>query len=158
MYRNGSAILIAMGHLPQASFITIVKGSCLSSERLLWIGYSPETTDLWQRAIEKEMDGVAVDVIPGVSCVHEKAEKPQRFFPSVSELIPASPPYPPDTFYKVSVGLEASEVWDPNYVPVVKIEIVIGGQVQEDLAPSFPVNADDYQRVCQTVEKLLGRA
>jgi 2,4-dienoyl-CoA reductase-like NADH-dependent reductase (Old Yellow Enzyme family) len=92
----------------------------------------------------------------GVSCIHEKAEKPQRFFPSTYELIHASPPYPPDTFYKVSVGLEASEVWDPNYVPVVKIEIVINGQVQENLNPSFPLNSDDCQRVSQTVKKLLG--
>jgi len=91
----------------------------------------------------------------GVSCIHERAEKPQRFFPSVSELVPASPPYPPDTFYKVSVGLEASEVWEPNYVPVVKIEIVINSQVQENCGPSFPVNSNDYQRVFQLVRKLL---
>jgi len=91
----------------------------------------------------------------GVSCIHERAEKPQRFFPSAYELVPASPPYPPDTFYKVSVGLEALEAWDPNYVPVVKIEIVISGQVQENVNPSFPAHSDDIVRVSETVKQLL---
>ncbi len=35
----------------------------MSSNRILWIGYSPETSDLWRRAIETQLDGVAVDVI-----------------------------------------------------------------------------------------------
>jgi len=45
--------------------ITIAKGSCMSSKRLLWIGYTPETTNLWRRALETELDEVVVDVIPG---------------------------------------------------------------------------------------------
>lgn len=91
----------------------------------------------------------------GISCLQERAEKQQRFFPSASELVPANPPYPPGTFYKVSVGLEVLEMWDPNYVPVVKIELVMNGEVQENVTPSFPVNSDDFQRVSVVVNQLL---
>lgn len=37
----------------------------MSSKRVLWIGYSPETTDIWRRALETQINGVVVDVIPG---------------------------------------------------------------------------------------------
>jgi len=47
------------------------------------------------------------------------------------------------------------DVWDPNYVPVVKIEVMMNGEVQENVSPSFPADSDDIHRVSEKVKQLL---
>ena len=76
----------------------------------------------------------------------------KTFFPEISETIPASAPHPPDTFYKVSVGLEE---WDSNYVPVVKVQMVYNGKISGRRSPSYPLGTDDHIRVKETINKLL---
>jgi 2,4-dienoyl-CoA reductase-like NADH-dependent reductase (Old Yellow Enzyme family) len=87
----------------------------------------------------------------GISCVPLEDVKIETFFPQQSETIPASPPHPPGTSYRVSIGLEQ---WDSNFIPVVKIEMVHDGEVT-DRSPSFPVGTEDHAKVSRAIADLL---
>jgi 2,4-dienoyl-CoA reductase-like NADH-dependent reductase (Old Yellow Enzyme family) len=87
----------------------------------------------------------------GVSCV-PREEEAQTFFAQHSETIPASPPHPTGTAYKVSLGLEE---WNANYIPVVKIQMVYNDKVSESKSPSYPLGTDDHIRVNQAIINLL---
>lgn len=76
----------------------------------------------------------------------------QTYFPALSKMIPASPPHPPNTFYKVSIGIEA---WEANYVPVVKVQMAYGNKVSEQSNPSYPLGTDDHIRVNQAIVNLI---
>ncbi|MCD4654456.1 hypothetical protein K8T06_11050 [bacterium] len=78
----------------------------------------------------------------------------KTFFPEISELVPASPPHPKDTSYKVSIGLENM---NDKYHPIVKIQMVYNGKVSGQKNPSFPINTNDYERIFQAIKKLLDK-
>ena len=86
----------------------------------------------------------------GLSCVPLEKEV-QTFFPQFSEMISASPPHPPGTGYKVSIGLEE---WNANYLPVVKLQMVYKEKVLEG-GPSYPLGTDDHLRVNLAIINLL---
>jgi hypothetical protein len=65
--------------------------------------------------------------------------------------VPASPPHPPGTGYKISIGLED---WELNYIPVIKIQMLSNGQISER-SPSFPLGTPDHQKVTQAIAELL---
>jgi 2,4-dienoyl-CoA reductase-like NADH-dependent reductase (Old Yellow Enzyme family) len=87
----------------------------------------------------------------GLSCLPLEPEAAETFFPQLSETVSASPPYPPGTSYKISIGLED---WELNYIPVIKIQMVSNGQILER-SPSFPLGTQDHQRVSQAIADLL---
>ena len=86
----------------------------------------------------------------GVSCI-PKESKAETFFPQLTETIPASPPHPPGTNYRISIGLEQGVA---GFSPVIKIEMESKGKVLEQ-ALSFPLDSDDYQKVSSTVARLI---
>jgi tRNA-dihydrouridine synthase len=87
----------------------------------------------------------------GVSCVPLEAASAQSFFPQKSKTVWASPPYPPETGYQISIGLEQ---WDSNFIPVVKIQMVYRGNIL-DRSPSFPLGSADHQNVNKAIAELL---
>lgn len=87
----------------------------------------------------------------GISCV-PLIKEVETFFPQLSEMIPASPPHPPGTSYKVSIGLED---WDASYIPVVKVQMAYNDQVAENKSPSYPLGTDDHNRVNRAIINLL---
>ncbi|NNL77654.1 MAG: NADH:flavin oxidoreductase [Desulfobacterales bacterium] len=118
----------------------------------------PELVNRWKAGDFREATCISCDNCfepikkgEGVSCVPLEPEKAETFFPQVSEIVPASPPHPPGTGYKVSIGLEE---WESNYVPVVKIQMICDGKTSEQ-SPSFPLDTPDHQRVCKTITELL---
>jgi 2,4-dienoyl-CoA reductase-like NADH-dependent reductase (Old Yellow Enzyme family) len=89
----------------------------------------------------------------GISCVPLEDATADTFFPQLSEEIPASPPHPPGTSYRISVGLEQ---WESNFIPVVKIQMVHDGEVYEG-SPSFPLGTEDHVKVSNAIADLLGK-
>lgn len=87
----------------------------------------------------------------GLTCVPLEEES-QTFFPQLSEVIPASPPHPSGTAYKVSIGLEE---WNANYIPAIKVQMVYNDKVFEQRSPSYPLGTDDHIRVNQVILNLL---
>ena len=87
----------------------------------------------------------------GVSCQPLEPEAAETFFPQLSEIVPASSPHPPGTSYKISIGIED---WGSNYVPVIKVQMLLNGQVSER-SPSFPLGTQDHQKVAQVISDLL---
>ncbi len=87
----------------------------------------------------------------GLSCVPLEPAMPEDFFPELWEMVPASPPHPPGTSYKVAIGLER---WESAYVPMIKIQMVRDGQVLGK-NPSFPLGTRDHEEVGRTVARLL---
>jgi 2,4-dienoyl-CoA reductase-like NADH-dependent reductase (Old Yellow Enzyme family) len=87
----------------------------------------------------------------GVLCRPLEPQAAETFFPQLSETIPASPPHPPGTSYKISIGLEN---WESNYTPVIKVQMILKGQVSEH-SPSFPLGSQDYQQVARAMADLL---
>jgi tRNA-dihydrouridine synthase len=87
----------------------------------------------------------------GVSCLPLEPKEAETFFPQLSEIVPASPPHPPGTGYKISIGLED---WQINYIPVIKIQMLSNGQISER-SPSFPLGTQDHQKVTQAINDLL---
>jgi len=87
----------------------------------------------------------------GVRCVPKKEEPSESFFPEISETVPASPPLPPGTAYRISIGLED---WNSSFLPVVKIETVIDGEVT-NRSTSFPLGSNDHETVAKTIAELL---
>ena len=75
----------------------------------------------------------------------------ETFFPQLSEIVPASPPHPPGTGYKISIGLED---WESNYIPVVKIQMIYNEKTS-DRSPSFPLGSQDPLKVTQAIADLL---
>ena len=89
----------------------------------------------------------------GVSCEPLVEKVSQTYFPQFSETVPASPPHPPGSGYRVSIGLED---FNNNYIPVVKIQMVHNEKVLEG-SLSFPVDSEDHQKVIQTLTDLLDK-
>ncbi len=89
----------------------------------------------------------------GVSCVPLEPEEAETFFPQLSEIVPASPPHPPGTAYKISIGLED---WESNYVPIIKIQMVYNERISTR-SPSFPLGTEDHQAVNKAINELLAR-
>ncbi len=87
----------------------------------------------------------------GVRCVPKKEEPSETFFPEISETVPASPPLPPGTGYRISIGIEA---WNLSFLPVVKIETVIDGKVK-NRSTSFPLVSKDHEAVAKAITELL---
>ncbi len=77
----------------------------------------------------------------------------KTFFPEKHKLVLASSPHPPNTYYKVSIGLED---WEGSYVPVVKVQMVYNGIVAGRKSPSYPIGSDDHRRVAETIKNLIG--
>jgi len=90
----------------------------------------------------------------GISCVPLEEATAETFFPQLSEEIPASPPHPPGTSYRISMGLEQ---WESNFIPVVKIQMARNGEVSER-SPSFPMGTDDHARVLKAIDGLLEKS
>jgi 2,4-dienoyl-CoA reductase-like NADH-dependent reductase (Old Yellow Enzyme family) len=87
----------------------------------------------------------------GVSCIPSAPQEAQKFFPHLSEIVPASPPHPPGTGYKISIGLED---WESNYIPIVKIQMIYNERTLEH-GLSFPLGTQDHQKVSRTIADLL---
>jgi len=87
----------------------------------------------------------------GVSCVPLEPQAAETFFPQLSEIVPASPPHPPGTGYKISIGLED---WESNYIPMVKIQMIYNEKTS-DRSPSFPLGSQDPLKVTQAIADLL---
>ncbi len=89
----------------------------------------------------------------GVSCIPREEPKSETFFPQLTETIPASPPHPPYTNYRISIGLEQV---DGLFSSVVKIEMMRNGRVL-DQAPYFPMASDDFSRINSVIAELLAK-
>lgn len=76
------------------------------------------------------------------------------FYPKDAITLPASPPHPPGTEYKVSVG---EEDWDGTFRTVLKVQMVYNGAVSGRRAPSYPLGTDDFERVQTAARNLLAR-
>jgi tRNA-dihydrouridine synthase len=87
----------------------------------------------------------------GISCVPLEEGKNETFFPQVSEIIPASPPHPPGTRYRISIGIEQI---DSSYLPVIKVQMIYHGEVSER-SPFFPLGTEDPIRVSNAINDLL---
>ena len=87
----------------------------------------------------------------GISCIPRVETKAETFFPQLTETIPASPPHPPDTNYRISTGLEQIAV---EFSPVVKVEMECNGKILRQ-TPYFPLGSDDYRKVSRTIAKLI---
>ena len=66
--------------------------------------------------------------------------------------VEASPPHPPNTVYRVSVG---HEMWDDGPQSVAKIQMVYDGRVSGRRSPSFPFRSDDFKRVSEALTALM---
>jgi tRNA-dihydrouridine synthase len=89
----------------------------------------------------------------GVSCEPLEPQETATFFPQISEVVPASPPHPAGTGYKISIGLED---WESSYIPVVKIQMTFNENTSER-SLSFPLGSMDHQKVMQTIAELLDK-
>ncbi len=89
----------------------------------------------------------------GIACVPLAEAPAETFFPQLSETIPASPPHPPGTNYRISTGLEQV---DAGFSPVVKVEMEHNGKVLGS-PPYFPMGSDDYERISGAITALLAR-
>jgi len=87
----------------------------------------------------------------GISCVPLEEGKNETFFPQLSEIIPASPPHPPGTRYKISIGIEQV---GSSFLPVIKVQMIYHGEVSER-SPSFPLGSEDHIRVGKAMNDLL---
>lgn len=87
----------------------------------------------------------------GISCVPLEEGKNETFFPQLSEIIPASPPHPRGTSYRISIGIEQV---DSSFLPVIKVQMMHHGKVSER-SPSFPLGSEDHIRVSKAINDLL---
>jgi len=76
----------------------------------------------------------------------------KTFFPEHVKRVPAGPPHPPGTHYKVSLGMED---WNGTHHPVIKVQMEYEGQVKGRKSPSYPLAADDYFLVYKAVKELI---
>jgi 2,4-dienoyl-CoA reductase-like NADH-dependent reductase (Old Yellow Enzyme family) len=89
----------------------------------------------------------------GISCIPLDKPKADTFFPQLTETIPASPPHPPGTNYRISIGLEQV---DAGFSPVFKVEMEHNGKLSGH-PPYFPLDSDDYTRVSSVITELLSK-
>ena len=89
----------------------------------------------------------------GVFCMPREESKAETFYPQLTETVAASPPHPPDTNYRISIGLELVDV---RFLPVVKIVMERYGQILEQI-PYFPLASDDYKRINQVIAELRAK-
>jgi len=87
----------------------------------------------------------------GITCVPLEQDTAETFFPQLSKEILASPPHPPGTSYKISIGLEE---WESNYIPIIKVQMAYKGKLSER-SPSFPLGTDDHDKVNRAITDLL---
>jgi 2,4-dienoyl-CoA reductase-like NADH-dependent reductase (Old Yellow Enzyme family) len=118
----------------------------------------PELIKRWRAGDRREAACISCDNCfepikkgEGVSCMPLEPEEVETFFPQLSETVPASPPHPPGTGYKISIGLED---WESNYIPVIKIQMLYNEKTSER-SPSFPLATQDHQKVTQAIADLL---
>jgi hypothetical protein len=76
----------------------------------------------------------------------------RTFFPEKFIDVPASPPHPPNTLYRVSIG---SEQWGDVFTQVIKIQMVYDGVVSGRKSPSYPVGSNDFELVNSAVKDIL---
>lgn len=78
----------------------------------------------------------------------------KKYFPDSSTVVfvEASSPHPPNTQYKISLGLEA---WEDGNHEVVKIQMVYNGEIAGRRSPSYPSGTDDFERVTRAVRELI---
>jgi len=89
----------------------------------------------------------------GIACVPLQDAPEETFFPQLTETIPASPPHPPGTNYRMSVGWEQIAA---EFSPVVKVEMEFKGKVLGQI-PCFPFGSDDYERISGAIAELLSK-
>lgn len=79
----------------------------------------------------------------------------KTYFPIKDKAIfvEASAPHPAGTEYKVSLGVE---VWNGESHDVVKVQMVYDGEVAGRKSPSYPMGSDDFERVREAVDELVG--
>jgi 2,4-dienoyl-CoA reductase-like NADH-dependent reductase (Old Yellow Enzyme family) len=87
----------------------------------------------------------------GISCIPRVESKTETFFPQLTETIPASHPHPPNTNYRISIGLEQTVT---GFSPVVKVEMEHNGKLLQQ-TPYFPLGSDDYDRINDAIAQLL---
>lgn len=73
------------------------------------------------------------------------------YFPDTAAMLVASPPHPPNTQYRVSIG---TETWGGENHRVIKVHMVFDGKVADRRTPSYPVGSTDYARVAEAIRKL----
>jgi hypothetical protein len=73
------------------------------------------------------------------------------YFPDKWTMVPASPPHPPNTEYRVSVG---TETWGGENHRVIKVHMVFDGKLAERRTPSFPIGTNDHVRVSEVVRRM----
>jgi len=78
----------------------------------------------------------------------------KTFFPHDQKTVyvNASAPHPPNTQYKISIGLET---WEDENHEVVKVQMVYDGEVAGRRSPSYPLGTDDYARVSSKLLELI---
>ena len=120
----------------------------------------PELVKRWKSGDRREAFCISCDNCfepikkgEGVSCTPLEPEEAQNFFPQFSEVVPAGPPHPSGSAYKISIGLED---WNGNYVPVVKIQMLCD-DMATDQSLSFPLESQDHQKVIEALADLLNK-
>lgn len=73
------------------------------------------------------------------------------YFPDAAIMVVASPPHPPNTQYRVSIG---TETWGGTNHRVIKVHMVFEGKVADRRTPSYPIGSPDYTRVGDAIRKL----
>lgn len=66
------------------------------------------------------------------------------FFPEKIAYVDACHPHPPNTKYRISVGVEN---WNGVFVPVYKIQMMYNGKVSGRKSPSYPIESNDFMKV-----------
>ena len=74
------------------------------------------------------------------------------YFPDTAAIVNASPPHPPNTQYRVSIG---TETWGGENHRVIKVHMIFDGKVADRRTPSYPVGTTDCTRVAETIRKLI---
>ena len=87
----------------------------------------------------------------GLACNPLEPQEKKTFFPQKTEFLPAGPPFPSNTSYHVSFGLEE---WGGNFLPVIKIQMIRDGQILND-GVSFPAGTDDWEKIRQLVKNIV---
>lgn len=75
------------------------------------------------------------------------------YFPIHLIDVPASPPHPPETCYRVSFGREH---WGDDLAYVYKVQMVYEGAVSGRKSPSYPDGTDDWKHVEEAMHELKG--
>lgn len=78
----------------------------------------------------------------------------QVFFPQVEALLPASPPHPPNTEYRVAIGVEEWGSGPDERPTVLKVQMVYNGVPNGRRVPSYPMGTDDEERVRAAIDRV----